>query len=336
MTLTDDRRQNFDPSAPDAADAPGATAASTSVESEPGTKRRPGWEQALVYLVVGLPMVGLVVAVLLAASYGGISWADAGIAFVFYLLSGFGVTVGFHRFFTHQSFKANRALKIVLAVAGSLSLEGPVIRWVADHRKHHAFSDAEGDPHSPWRFGASTRGLLKGLAWAHTGWLFDREQTSARRWAPDLIADRDIMKVNKLFPVIALSSLLAPTLMGFALTGTAKGAFTAYIWGGLVRILVVHHVTWSVNSLCHVIGERPYKTVDKASNVSWLALVSFGESWHNLHHADPKCARHGVEKGQLDTSAELIRLLEKAGWATDVRWPTEKRMARIRKEPVSV
>ncbi len=329
MTLIDDRQPNPKPTAP-------VATTDENAPEMPGTKRRPGWEQALVYVVVGLPVVGLIVAVLLAINYGGISWTDAGIAFVFYLVSGFGVTVGFHRLFTHQAFKTNRPLKIALAIAGSLALEGPVIRWVADHRKHHAYSDAEGDPHSPWRFGSSTRGLLKGLVWAHTGWLFDREQTSARRWAPDLIADPDLMKINKLFPVIALASLLAPTLMGYALTGTAMGAFTAYVWGGLVRILVVHHVTWSINSLCHVIGERPYKTVDKASNVSWLALISFGESWHNLHHADPKCARHGVEKGQLDTSAEVIRLFEKAGWATDVRWPTEKRMARLRKEPANV
>ncbi len=329
MTVTD-ARPSADAAAAETLDAPEAQDRGTS------TKRRPGWEQALVYVVVGLPMLGLVVAVALAAQFGGISAADAGIAFLFYLISGFGVTIGFHRLFTHGSFKTNRPLKIALAVAGSLALEGPVIRWVADHRKHHAFSDDEGDPHSPWRFGSSTRGLLKGLLWAHTGWLFDREQTSARRWAPDLIADPDLMKINKLFPVIALSSLAVPTLMGYALTGTAMGAFTAYIWGGLVRILVVHHVTWSVNSLCHVIGERPYKTMDKASNVGWLAILSFGESWHNLHHADPKSARHGVEKGQIDTSAAVIELFEKAGWATDVRWPTEKRMARIRKEPAQV
>ncbi|MBW3639012.1 MAG: fatty acid desaturase, partial [Actinobacteria bacterium] len=320
LTVTD-ARPTADPVAPGSPDAAEAQDYGTS------TKRRPGWEQALVYVVVGLPVVGLIVGVVLAAMFGGISGTDVGIAFLFYLISGFGVTVGFHRLFTHQSFQTNRPLKIALAIAGSLALEGPVIRWVADHRKHHAFSDDEGDPHSPWRFGDSPRALFKGLLWAHTGWLFDREQTSARRWAPDLIADPDLRKINKLFPVIALSSLLAPTLMGYALTGTAMGAFTAYIWGGLVRILVVHHVTWSVNSLCHVIGERPYKTMDQASNVSWLAIVSFGESWHNLHHADPKCARHGVEKRQIDTSAAVIELFEKAGWATNVRWPTEKRMA---------
>ena len=295
-----------------------------------GVKHRPTWEQALVYVVVGLPVVGVIAAVYLAAAHGGISWTDAGIAFAFYLVSGFGVTVGFHRYFTHQSFQAKRPLKVAMAVAGSLALEGPVIRWVADHRRHHANSDKDGDPHSPWRFGRSTGGLLKGLWWAHTGWLFDREQTSSRRWAPDLLADPDLRRVNKLFPFIALGSLALPALIGWAITGTAAGAFTAYIWGGLVRIFVVHHVTWSINSLCHVVGSQPFKSRDEARNLAWLAIPSFGESWHNLHHADPKSARHGVDKGQIDTSAGLIRIFEKLGWASEVRWPTEQRLERVR------
>jgi stearoyl-CoA desaturase (delta-9 desaturase) len=298
----------------------------------PGIKSRPGWELPLVYLVVGLPVVGLAVGLVLATQYGGISLVDAGIALGFYLFTAFGVTVGFHRYFTHQSFKTGRTLKIVLAIAGMMALEGGVITWVADHRRHHAYSDDEGDPHSPWRYGRSPLGLLRGLWWAHTGWLFDSEKTSARRWAPDLVADPDLIKLNKLFPVFALASLGLPALIGYAVTGTAAGAFSAFIWGALVRILVVHHVTWSVNSLCHVIGDRPFKTKDQASNVNWLAIVSLGESWHNLHHADPKCARHGVEKGQVDPSAGLIRIFEKLGLVWDVRWPTEQRLARIRKE----
>jgi stearoyl-CoA desaturase (delta-9 desaturase) len=298
----------------------------------PGIKPRPGWELPLVYLVVGLPMVGLVVGIVLAVQHGGISLLDAGIAFGFYLFTAFGITVGFHRFFTHQSFKAGRGLKIVLAIGGMMGLEGGVITWVADHRRHHAFADDEGDPHSPWRYGRSPLGLLRGLWWAHTGWLFDSEKTSARRWAPDLVADPDLIKLNKLFPVFAVASLGLPALIGFAVTGTAGGAFSAFVWGALVRILIVHHITWSVNSLCHVIGERPFTTKDQASNVNWLAIVSLGESWHNLHHADPKSARHGVEKGQIDPSAGLIRIFEKLGLAWDVRWPTEERLARIRKE----
>jgi stearoyl-CoA desaturase (delta-9 desaturase) len=298
----------------------------------PGVKSRPRWEMPLVYLVVLLPVAGLVAGVVLATQHGGISLLDAGIALGFYLFTAFGITVGFHRFFTHQSFKAGRGLKIVLAIAGMMGLEGGVITWVADHRRHHAFSDVEGDPHSPWRYGHSPFGLLRGLWWAHTGWLFDSEKTSATRWAPDLVADPDLIKLNKLFPVFAVASLGLPALIGFAVTGTAGGAFSAFIWGALVRILFVHHVTWSVNSLCHVIGERPFKTKDKASNVNWLAIVSLGESWHNLHHADPKCARHGVEKGQIDPSAGLIKIFEKTGLVWDVRWPTEQRLERIRKD----
>jgi stearoyl-CoA desaturase (delta-9 desaturase) len=297
----------------------------------PGVKARPGWELPLVYLVVGLPVVGLVVGIVLATRYGGISPADAALALAFYLVTAFGVTVGFHRLFTHQSFKTGRALKTGFAIAGMMALEGGVITWVADHRRHHAFADAEGDPHSPWRYGRSPLGLLRGLWWAHTGWLFAKEKSSARRWAPDLVADADLLRLNKLFPVVAVASLGLPALLGYAIAGTAAGAFTAFVWAGLVRILVVHHITWSVNSLCHVIGERPFETKDEASNVNWLALVSLGESWHNLHHADPKCARHGVERGQLDPSAGLIRLLERARLAWDVRWPTEQRLARIRK-----
>jgi stearoyl-CoA desaturase (delta-9 desaturase) len=297
----------------------------------PGVKPRPGWELPLVYLVVGLPVVGLVVGIVLATRHGGISITDAALAFGFYLFTAFGITVGFHRFFTHQAFKTHRVLKIVLASAGMMALEGGVITWVADHRRHHAFADDEGDPHSPWRYGRSPFGLVRGLLWAHTGWLFDSEKSSARRWAPDLVADRDLIVLNKLFPLFAIASLGLPALIGYGVTGTAAGAFSAFVWGALVRILVVHHVTWSVNSLCHVIGERPFNTKDEASNVNWLAIVSLGESWHNLHHADPKCARHGVEKGQLDPSAALIKLFERTGLAWDVRWPTEQRLARIRK-----
>jgi stearoyl-CoA desaturase (delta-9 desaturase) len=300
------------------------------VTPTPGVKQRATWEQALVYLVVFLPVVGVGVGAYLAATDGWLSWTDVIVFVAFYLVSGLGITVGFHRYFTHQSFVAKRPLKIALALAGSLALQGPVIRWVADHRRHHAYSDMEGDPHSPWRFGRDGRSLVKGFWWAHTGWLFDREQTSARRWAPDLCADPDLRAVNKAFPIIALASLGLPAVAGFALTGTASGAFSAYVWAGLVRIFLIHHVTWSINSICHVTGTQPFTSKDEARNVRWLAIPSFGESWHNLHHADPKSARHGVNKGEIDTSALLIRSWEKLGWVSEVRWPTEERIARLK------
>jgi len=284
---------------------------------------------AIVVLAIGVavPFAALLAAVPFAWGWG-LSWVDAGIGLAFYLVSGFGVTIGFHRYLTHGSFKAVRWLRVALTVAGSLALEGPVITWVADHRRHHAFSDREGDPHSPWRYGASVAGLAKGLFHAHCGWLFQRAVTNQARFAPDLLADKDIRRVDRLFPALALASVLAPAVLGLVLTGSWWGAVTAFFWASLVRIAVLHHVTWSINSICHVYGERPFATRndDRAANFWPLAVISFGENWHNSHHADPTCARHGVLRGQLDPSARIIRWLERAGWTYDVRWPRPDRL----------
>jgi len=213
-------------------------------------------------------------------------------------------------------------------VAGGLAVQGSPTQWVADHRRHHAFSDREGDPHSPWRYGQTVRGLAKGMVFAHLGWLFDRELTNRSRFAPDLLADRDIQLVDRLWlPVV---SLLAPGLAGGLLSWSWHGVLTGLFWGGLVRIAMLHHVTWSINSVCHVIGQRPFRTRDsrdRAANFWPLAIASFGESWHNSHHADPTCARHGVLRGQVDISAGVIRLFERLGWARDVRWSQPDRLA---------
>ena len=233
---------------------------------------------------------------------------------------------GFHRYLTHGSFKAKRPLRVGLAVAGSLAIEGPAIRWVADHRKHHKFSDKEGDPHSPWRYGDTVPALIKGLWHAHMGWLFDVEQTSQRQYAPDLLRDRDIVRVSRAFPLLALASLLLPPLLGGLMTWSWHGALTAFFWAGLVRVGLLHHVTWSINSICHAMGDRPFESRDRSGNVWWLAVLSMGESWHNLHHADPTCARTGVLKGQVDSGARVIQLFEACGWAYDVRWPKQERL----------
>ena len=296
----------------------------------PGIKRRPFWELPVVGLVVGLPPLAVLAAIPLSWSRGGVSALDLVLLVGFYVFTAHGITIGFHRLFTHGSFVANRPLKITLAILGSMALQGPVIRWVADHRKHHAYADAEGDPHSPWRYGESIGGLLRGFVHAHIGWLFEREQASTRRWAPDLIADPDLVKIHRAFPFIALYSLGLPALIGGLVTMSWSGALTALLWGGFIRIFLVHHTTWSVNSICHILGDRPFETRDKATNFWPLAIFSMGESWHNLHHADPKCARHGVERGQLDSSARLIRWFELAGWASSVRWPDAKRLDRRR------
>jgi stearoyl-CoA desaturase (Delta-9 desaturase) len=261
----------------------------------------------------------------------GFHWRDVVISSVFYAVTGHGITVGFHRYFTHGSFKAVRPLRIGLAVAGSMAVEGPVNRWVADHRRHHAYSDKEGDPHSPWRYGTSFGALCKGLWHAHIGWLFDVEQTDQKRFAPDLLADRDIARVNRLFPLWVALSLGLPALVGgvwaaAVVDGFWFGAATAFFWGSVVRMAVLHHATWSINSVCHAMGDRPFVTRDQSRNVWPLALISMGESWHNLHHADPTAARHGVDRWQVDTSAELIRGFERLGWATDVRWPRRERL----------
>jgi stearoyl-CoA desaturase (Delta-9 desaturase) len=287
-----------------------------------------------LYAFVVVPFLAVFAAVPVA--WGGwLSWTDIAIAAVFYAVSGLGITVGFHRYFTHGSFKARRWLRVALALAGSLAVEGNIIQWVADHRRHHAYSDLEGDPHSPWRFGTGFRALAKGLWHAHLGWMFSRELSNRARFAPDLLADPDVRRVDRLFPAIVAFSLLAPTALGGLITWSWQGALTALFWAGIVRIGLLHHVTWSINSVCHVYGERPFEVRqgDKAANFWPLALLSFGESWHNLHHADPTCARHGVLRGQVDISARVIWLLEKTGAAYGVRWPRPDRIAAKRTAP---
>ncbi len=282
-------------------------------------------EQWLVGVFVVVPFLAVVGAIPFAWGWG-LGWRDLVIAAVFYAISGHGITVGFHRYFTHGSFKAPRFIRVALAVAGSMAIEGPVNRWVADHRRHHAFSDKEGDPHSPWRYGEDIKALTKGFFHAHVGWLFDLEQTNQERFIPDLLADRDIVRVSKSFIVIAFFSFALPAAAGYWWTGTWQGAVTAFFWASLVRVALLHHVTWSINSICHTIGEKPFASRDKAGNVWWLAIPSMGESWHNLHHADPTAARHGVLRGQLDSSARVIWALERLHLATDVRWPSPARI----------
>jgi len=290
--------------------------------------RRPTFHHILLYFFVLGPFVALVAAVPVAWGWG-LSWRDIVIGAVFYAIGCLGVTVGYHRHFTHGSFKAAPWLRVVMAIAGSIGFQGSVVHWVADHRRHHAFSDREGDPHSPWRFGESAAGMTKGFVYAHIGWLFERDETNAARFAPDLLADRAIRRVDSFFPAIAALSLLGPALIGGLWSWSWQGALTALFWAGLVRVSFLHHITWSTNSVCHMVGERPFTARDKSANFWPLAILSAGESWHNLHHADPTSARHGVLPGQIDISARVIWLFEKLGWAWQVRWPSEERLARI-------
>jgi stearoyl-CoA desaturase (Delta-9 desaturase) len=247
-------------------------------------------------------------------------WSDVAVFVIMYVLTGLGVTVGFHRYLTHRSFKTSGPLRAILAVLGSAAIEGPVISWVADHRKHHRFSDREGDPHSPHvGHGGGWKGALSGLVHAHLGWLFiHTERGARRRYAPDLLKDPIVSFVDRTFVVWALGGFAVAFGLGWAIGGTWLAALTGLLWGGGVRMLVVHHVTYSINSLCHFFGRRRFTTSDHSRNLLWLALPSFGESWHNNHHAFPTSAYHGLRRWEIDPSALVIRALEGAGLVWDV------------------
>ena len=313
------------PAAPPTANPDGAArtrAPRPDVEPEPSSRL----DRFLVGLFVAVPLLALLAAIPLAWGWG-LGWHDIVIAFVFYMVTGMGITMGFHRHFTHSSFKAARPLRVSLAIAGSLAIEGPVLVWVADHRRHHKYSDKEGDPHSPWRFGNDWKALTKGFLYAHMGWMFNPNRTSQQKFCPDLLADPPIRRVSSTFPLWVAVSLLAPALIGGLWSMSLAGALTAFFWASLVRICLLHHVTWSINSVCHTFGNEDFDVRDKSRNVAWLAIPSFGESWHNLHHSDPTCARHGALEGQIDISARAIWIAEKLGWAWDVRWPDEERLS---------
>jgi stearoyl-CoA desaturase (delta-9 desaturase) len=262
-----------------------------------------------------IPFVAFLVALVLLWNRA-VGPLDLGILAVMYLLSGVGVTVGFHRLLTHRAFETHRPLKYLFAVLGSLSVQGPVITWVADHRKHHAHTDEEGDPHSPHvGHGSGLRGLLH----AHMGWLMNSMgRAQRRRYAPELVEDAGMRGINRSFELIVVAGLAIPFGLGYLLGGTLAAALTALLWGGLVRIFLLHHVTWSINSVCHFFGRRRFATDDHSTNVFWLALPSLGESWHHNHHAFPRAAQHGLRRWELDPSGAVIGLLERLGLAWNV------------------
>jgi stearoyl-CoA desaturase (Delta-9 desaturase) len=276
-------------------------------------------DRVITGVVTLLPAVALAVACWQTWSHL-LRWHDLVVFLLMYVITGLGVTVGFHRHLTHRSFATSGALRSVLAVLGSAAIEGPVISWVADHRKHHTFSDDVGDPHSPHvGHGKGWRGALTGLMHAHVGWLFIHTQRGARaRYAPDLVADRAVSFVDRTFVIWALAGLGVAFGLGVAIGGSVIAGLTGLLWGGGVRMLVVHHVTYSINSLCHFFGRQRFATGDESRNLSWLALPTFGESWHNNHHAFPTSAIHGIRRWELDVSGLVILALEKAGLVWDV------------------
>jgi stearoyl-CoA desaturase (delta-9 desaturase) len=265
-----------------------------------------------------VPFLGLVVAV-----YGlwgwGVTWTELALLLVMYTATGLGVTVGYHRLFAHRSFETVGPVKFVLAVLGSMAVQGPVLKWVAVHRRHHQHSDQPEDPHSPHHYGGGIRGILAGFWHAHVGWIFKADYPNLRRYVRDLHADKLLRVTSSLFGVWVFLGLAIPAVLGGVLTGTWTGAFLGLLWGGLVRIFLGHHVTWSINSVCHLWGSRPFDGHDQSRNNLIFGLLGFGEGWHNNHHAFPSSARHGLRWWELDLSYLTIRALELLGLARRVR-----------------
>ena len=290
----------------------------TALDAVPRDDVQPVANQKLDRFLTGtvtvLPFIGLGIAGWQLWN-SWLHWYDLVAFLAVYIPTGLGITVGFHRLFTHRSFKTGPVTRGVLAALGSAAIEGPIISWVADHRKHHAFSDEEGDPHSPHVDHAGLRGLFH----AHMGWLFIHDQRALKtRYAPDLLADPVVSFVNRTFLWWVLIGFAIPFGIGFVLGGTLVGGLTSLLWGGLIRMFFLHHVTYSINSLCHVFGRRDFETGDESRNLAWLAIPSFGESWHNNHHAFPTSSVHGLKWWQIDTSSMVIRVLERLGLAWDV------------------
>jgi stearoyl-CoA desaturase (Delta-9 desaturase) len=292
-------------------------------------------ERAFNVMAVTLPFAGFALAIALSWNEL-VGWTDLAILGVMYVATVLGVAMGFHRLLVHRSFETHPFIRNTLAVLGSMAVEGPPISWVADHRKHHTFADEDGDPHSPHTHGGpGIRGQLRGLWHAHAGWLVDGHKASDPiRYAKDLLRDPAMRRISTLFlPIVGLG-LLIPFVLGLVLTGSLAGGLTALLWGGFVRIFVVHHITWSVNSLGHWAGRRRFATHDRSTNVALLALPSFGDAWHHNHHAFPTSARHGLRWWEIDLIGMLIWVMEKLGLAWDVVRVSPEQMRR--KEPAAV
>jgi stearoyl-CoA desaturase (delta-9 desaturase) len=279
---------------------------------------------------VALPVIAFVVAIVLLW-HEAVGWLDLIVMAVLYVLTGLGITVGYHRLLTHRAFQTSKPIQYAFAILGSMSVQGPVLHWVADHRKHHAHTDEDGDPHSPHLAGRGIAGAVKGLWHAHVGWLFSlKDRAEPERYARDWLEERAMRAIDKLFFLWLALGIAIPFAIGFAVRGDVVGGLQCALWGGLVRIFVLHHVTFSINSVCHFFGRRAFATEDESRNVFWLAPLSFGESWHNNHHAFPRSAFHGLRWTQVDPGAWVIRALEKLGLAWNVIRISAERQAERR------
>lgn len=277
-------------------------------------------------LAVTIPFVGLVLAIVLLWGVA-FNWTYLALLIGMYLATALGVTIGYHRFFTHRSFKTPRVMVAVLAALGSMAVEGPVLQWVAVHRRHHQHSDDHDDPHSPHTHGAGLWCMIRGMWHAHMGWLFRAQHGGLPRYVLDLKEDRLIRAMSSLFPLWVVLGLLIPAVIAGLVTMSWTGALLGFIWGGLVRVFLVHHVTWSINSVCHIWGSRPFRSHDESRNNAIFGVLALGEGWHNNHHAFPTSARHGLRWWQLDISYIIIRAMGLIGLASEIKTPTADRIA---------
>jgi stearoyl-CoA desaturase (delta-9 desaturase) len=293
--------------------------------------------QKIVMLIMTIgPLVGVVTAMVQLWGWG-LSGIDLGLFLGLYIVTGLGITVGYHRLFTHKSFNAPMPVRVFWAIAGSLAVQGSVIDWVATHRRHHAYSDELGDPHSPHLDAADgVKGVLRGLYHAHLGWMFKGDATLAETWAPDLLREEPIVAVDKAFPRLMIATFVLPAVLGGLLSMSLWGAVTGLVWGGLVRMFLLHHVTWAINSICHFYGTRPFESRDEARNNPVMALLAFGEGWHNAHHAFPASARHGLRWWEFDLSWITIRAMQLVGLARDIKLPSPTQLARKTKAKAKV
>ncbi|MBZ0170812.1 MAG: acyl-CoA desaturase [Phycisphaerales bacterium] len=282
-------------------------------------------QRIVTLLVMLVPLAGLAVAMVSVWGWG-FGWVELGLLLGMYVLTGLGVTVGYHRLFTHRSFETGPILTAILGILGSMSVEGPVIRWVAFHRQHHQHSDRPDDPHSPHNHGEGVLATIRGFASAHMGWMLEQADPALARYAADLRKSTLIRTISALFPLWVLASLLIPAAVGGLVSLSWSGALLGFLWGGLVRVLLVHHITWSVNSVCHLWGTRPFRSHDESRNNPVVGVLAFGERWHNNHHAFPTSARHGLRWWEFDASYLLIRALERIGLVWNVRVPSPERI----------
>lgn len=287
-------------------------------------------EQVTMILAIVIPLVGVIATPFLVWRWG-FYWADLGLLLGMYFLTVLGITVGFHRLFVHRSFETYIWVRFVWVVLGSMAVQGSLFRWVARHRSHHQHADTATDPHSPQHGGRGIRGLLSGFWHAHIGWLFDPDPPGLNHYIKDLSNSWTLSVASKLFPLWVALGLALPALLGGLITQSWRGVMTGFIWGGLVRIFLVHHVTWSVNSACHLWGLRPYKTSDESRNNFLFGALAFGEGWHNTHHAFPTSARHGLRWWQIDVSYWVIRSMNVLGLAWNLKLPTAEAQEKARR-----